>query len=329
MKDRINKILSLVKIENLKNDKRIVVFLICLFIATSLWFLNALSKNYSTTISYPVKYINPPSNQFISNTPPSKFELKVEAFGFSLLRHKLSFSLSPIVLNLTEITNNIEPNSGAYTIYTRNLISRISNQVSNEIRITDLQPDFFQIILDSLKTKDVPVELNVTSSFKPQVKLKVPIASETKKVKITGPANVLDTLFSINTEPVEFSKLDANTEKWVLLLHPEKTKITPEKILLKVEVEKFTEKELKIPIQIINKPENVKVKLFPSEIKLLFTVGLSEFDKITASSFIALVDYNLIENSMEFLEVSIEKKPEFIELLRFSPEKVEFLIETE
>ena len=84
MKKKLNEISGYFKLEKLKNDKRIVVFIVCLSIATVLWFLNALSKDYSTTISYPVKYVNPPGNQFLSNSPPAKFDLKVEAHGFTL-----------------------------------------------------------------------------------------------------------------------------------------------------------------------------------------------------------------------------------------------------
>ena len=148
MKKKLNEISGFFKLEKLKNDKRIVVFMVCLLIATVLWFLNALSKEYSTTITYPVKYVNPPGNQFLSNTPPAKFDLKVEAHGFTLLRHKLNLSFSPIVLNLTNTTQNLEGETGAYTIRSETLRSRISDQVSSEIRIIEVLPDFFTLVLD-------------------------------------------------------------------------------------------------------------------------------------------------------------------------------------
>ncbi|HYQ59128.1 MAG TPA: hypothetical protein VEP89_17420, partial [Draconibacterium sp.] len=107
MKKNIEKISSYLKVEQLKNDKRVVVFLVCVFIATVLWFLNALEKDYTTTISYPVRYVSPPDHQFLANKPPEKLDLKVDAHGFTLLRHKLSFAYSPIILNLTNITRNL------------------------------------------------------------------------------------------------------------------------------------------------------------------------------------------------------------------------------
>lgn len=329
MKQNLSKITGYFKIERLKNDKQVMVFLICLLFATILWFLNAMSKDYSTTILYPVKYVNAPNNQFLSNEPPSELELKVNAHGFTLLRHKLSLSFAPIVLNLTSLTQNLESNYGRYTINTNSLVRRISNQVSSEIKVTDVLPEYFNVILDSLKTKTVPVEPNIEIEFKPQFSLKEPVSTIPDEVNITGPAAILDTIYSLKTEQKSFTKLEANFEKRLDLILPDKVSVSPDKITLRIIVEKFTEKVMKIPIEVINQPKNAKVKLFPSEIKVLFTVGLSEFDNIKSSDFRALADYNLIEKGVENMKITIEKKPDFIEMIRFSPEAVEFLIEME
>lgn len=328
MNKDLSQIKNFFKIEKLKNDKQVIVFLACLLIATSLWFLNALSKEYTTIVSYPIKYINPPKNQFLANKPPEKFDLKVDAYGFTLLRHKLSLSFSPIILNLTNITRNLESNSGRYTINSSGLIRRISDQVSNEINISEIQPEYFEIKFDSLKRKMVPVNFNITTEFKPEFNLKKPITSIPNKVTITGPSSVLDTIKVIRTKSKSFTKIDADINKEVELDEPEGVSVTPKKVELKIEVEKFTEKELSIPVKVLNQPEDKSVKIFPSEIKILFTVGLSEFEKINTSDFSAIVDYNSIEPGSDYLEVTIDKKPPLNQLIRYSPEKVEFLVES-
>ncbi len=316
------------KIDKLKNDRQLIVFLVCLLIASALWFLNALSKDYSTTVSYPVKYVNPPKNEFLANELPDKLDLKVDAHGFTLLRHKLSLSFSPIVLNLSNITKDVNPVADIYTVNSKSLIRRISEQVSNEITITDIQPEVLKILFDSLKSKSVPVKSDITIDFKPQYKLKAPVYATPENVKITGPSIILDSIDTIRTDVKTFSKVDANLERMVDLIAPEKTSVMPPKVKINIEVEKFTEKELTIPIQIKNKPDNVSVKLFPSEVKVVFTVGLSEFDKIKPSDFEASVDFNSAEKGSDNIVVTIDKKPEVNQLVRFSPERVEFLIET-
>ncbi|MCD6355321.1 MAG: hypothetical protein J7L95_07215 [Prolixibacteraceae bacterium] len=323
----ISKILGFFKIKRVKENKRIVAFLTCLLIATVLWFLNALSKEYTTTLSYPVKYITPPKNQFLSNSPVTKFELKVDAYGFTLLRHKLSLSYSPIVLNLTAITKNSSVVNGVYTIRTRDLLRRISEQVSSEISISEIRPDIIRLQLDSLKTKTVLVKPNYKLNFKPQFNLKGPIEISPKKVKITGPAHELDTISFVTTEFVSLDKIDSEIKKSIGLVYPDNTSVNPEKVTLLVPVEKFTEKEFRVPVQVINKPAKTMVKLFPSEIKVVLLVGLSKFDNISVFDLKAFVDFSSITPTSETLEVTIKAKPTFVKIIRKTPEKVEFLIE--
>lgn len=330
MKRKLSDIIKYLQLEKLKNDKQIVAFLVCLLIATVLWFLNALSKDYTSTISYAVKYVNPPSNRFLSNTPPNKFDLKVEAHGFTLLRNKLSLSFSPIVLNLNAITRNEKSESGTYTIRTEDLMRRVSDQVSKEITISEIRPEFITLVLDSLITKKVAIKLNVKTEFKPQFYLKEPLSASPDSVKITGPATILDTIFALKTEAKTFGQLDAQTERQIGLLHPEKTNVSPEKVMVNIPVERYTEKELKLAVEVRNKPKGVNIKLFPSDIKVSFLVGLSEFESITAADFQAYIDYETITNShLEDLDVKIETKSTFIQMLRISPTTVEYLIETD
>lgn len=329
MKIKLSEITGYFKIEKLKNDKQIIVFLICLLIATSLWFLNALSKNYVTTVSYPVKFVNPPSRQFVSNKLPTRFELQVEAHGFTLLRHKLSLSFSPIVINLTQITRDLEASSGKYSIRTSDLLNSVSAQVSNEISVSGIRPEYFTLVIDSLKTKSVPVRLKADLNFKPQFNLKSPVSISPETVSITGPAILLDSIYFLETEYKSYERLDTETERQIVVQHPEHTTVKPEKVNIKIPVEKFTEKEIKIPVQIKNKPDDVKIKLFPADVTVSVLVGLSEFENITPADFVASIDFNAIQPNTENINVMIENNPSFMEILRISPETVEYLIETE
>ncbi len=328
MNNNINKIPHYFRIEKLRNDKRIVIYLVCVLIATALWFLNALSKDYSTTISYPVRYVNPPSHQFLSNQPPSKLDLKVDAHGFTLLRYKLSLSFSPIVLNLGTITKNESAVNGSYNIQTSGLMRRIQSQVSSEISIVEIQPELIPIVLDSLKTKLVPVKTNFNLEFKPQYNLQKQIQLTPRSVKITGPSAIIDTIQSVQLEKLTLKDLDQNMATNVKVLYPDNTEADPEKVLVTIEVEKYTEKEIKIPIRVKNKPEGVNLKLFPSEVKVTCMVGLSEFENLTPNDFSAEVDYRDVTNELRTLNVKIEQKSSFIQVVRFAPESVEYLTET-
>jgi hypothetical protein len=315
-------------IEKLKNDKRTIVFAACLLIATTLWFLNALGKNYATTLSYPVKYINSPDNQFLANTPPSKFQLHVEAYGFTLLRHKLAFSFSPILLNLTTMRQNMPEESNTMTVRTEDLIRQISEQISKEVNIIDVTPRTFTLIFDSLQTKKVRVNPDFKITLKSQFYISDSIVTNPPEVYITGPAGILDSLNFVVTEHEIFNDISSGIEKQVCIVTPSGTKTDPAKVTLIIPVEKFTEKEIKIPVKI--KPDQYAsvLKLFPSEVTVSFMVSLSNYENISENDFEAFVNYEPESGGSETLEVKIESHPPGIEKMHINPGSVEFLIET-
>src|SRR5690554_2784233 len=316
-------------IDRLKNDRRIFIFSVCLLIATTLWFLDALSKDYTTTMTYNVKYVNPPRNLFLANTPPPKIDLRVQAHGFTLMRHKLAFSFSPLLLDLTALSQSIDSTQYTVQVTSEKIIRRIDHQISKEISITEVTPRNIILQFDTLHSKIVPVKPMVTLNFKPQFNLNDTVQADPVSVEIAGPAGLIDTITSLQTLPVTFNDLETSVRQSIRILHPDHTSIYPDRVSLNVPVERFTEKKVTLPVQIINMPEDANIKLFPAQVNIAFMVGLSNYDNVSSTDFTAWVDFEQISSQQETLEVQVEAKPEFIQLIKVSPASVEYLIETE
>ncbi len=329
MNSKISKLTSYLRLDKIRNDRRIFVFSVCLLIATTLWFLNSLSNNYNAVLSYSVKYVNPPDNLFLANNPPSKIDLRVEAHGFTLLRHKLAFSFSPILLDLSAFAQNIESENKIVSVTSESLIRRIGTQVSNEISIIEVSPSTILLRFDTLETRLVPVNPRVTLNFKPQFNLNGILIIKPDSVEISGPAGVLDTITALPTVPLTFNDLETSIEQLVRVQHPVRTELSPDRVLLSVPVEKFTEKKVTLPVQVNNLPQDVQIKLFPAQVSVSFMVGLSSYESISSADFTATVDYNQVSPDRETLDVQIEASPLFIQLVKVSPSSVEFVIETD
>ena len=329
MNSSINKITTYFRLDRLRKDRRIFVFSVCLLIATTLWFLDALSKNYYTTLSYNVRYVNPPENLFLANNPPSKLDLRVEAHGFTLLRHKLAFGYSPILLDLSAFTENMEDVNSDIRVTSETLLRRIGNQLSNEISVAEVSPATILLRFDSLETRLVPVEPLVNLNFKPQFNINGNIRIKPDSIEISGPAGVLDTITFLPTVPVTFDDLETSVEQLISVQHPVRTQLTPARVLVSIPVEKFTEKKITLPIQITNMPKDVQIKLFPPNVTVSFLVGLSSYESITSADFTATVDYSQVSNERETFEIQIETTAEYIQQVKVTPSSVEYLIESE
>jgi len=306
-----------------------MVFLICLAIATVFWFLNALNKEYTVDLSFPVKYTNLPKNKILANSPPDHFTLKVNSYGFTILRHKLNMAFSPLVFNVNDFTGGRMESSenSKFRIGTRQFISRLSGQVSNELRIIEIQPDSLYFEFDRLVQRKMKVKPNVTYTLKQQYYLNGNIATEPDSVLVSGAESVLDTMAYVSTQTQHYKQLEKNIQRNVPLENYKNVTLDPKRVILKIPMEEYTEKNLVVPVYVSDAPEGISIKLFPDKVKLSFLVGLSHFSDISENDFLLTVRYSDIAEKKEMLSINLDTKPQNILSVSIAPEQVEYLIE--
>ncbi len=313
----------------MKDDRRVVIFLVCIGIATSFWFLNALNKDYKVELSFPVKYTNLPKNKNLANEPPSSFILEVNAHGFSILRHKLSLAFSPLVFNVNQFTGKIMENSdrSGFAIPSRRFIDPISDQISNELRINHIWPDTLYFSFDKIIETKVKVKPNIELSFKKQHFLNSEARTRPDSVTVSGPKSILDTLQFVYTKFQTYKEVDQTIQRNVSLEESDLFDFKPKRVVLNIPVEEYTEKQLEIPITIAGRPDSIKINLFPAKTRLTFTTGLTSYNEILANDFEASVSYADILKNPERLVVSLTRQPANIQGLNIATTEVEYLIE--
>jgi hypothetical protein len=93
-------------------------------------------------------------------------------------------------------------------------------------------------------------------------------------------------------------------------------------------VEKFTERTLEVDVKVNNVPNSYRISTFPSKVKVVFQIGLSDFNKINEKDFEVVCDYRLIESdAIDYLIPKIKSKPNFVGSVKIIPNKIEFLLE--
>ncbi len=105
-----------------------------------------------------------------------------------------------------------------------------------------------------------------------------------------------------------------------------KTIIDPSKVLISVPVEKFTEKVFELSINTKTYDENISIRTFPTKVKAVFLVPLSEYENFIESVLLAKVDLKKSDLEMKKLPISINGYPKYVELLRLEPSNVEFIV---
>ena len=203
----------------------------------------------------------------------------------------------------------------------------IQQQLFGGTQILQISPSLFPLQYSKMAVKKLPVLANLDVNFRPGYLGEESVQITPDSVVVHGPQNTLDTLENINTE--EFKALDVhqNIDQKIGLEELAGVEFEVESIELHWSVLPFSEKRLTIPIEVVNLPLGVKVKLFPPEVNLRATLPLSLLSAVKSSDFLLVVDYEDInEGQSDVMEIKLRKQPPSVKKVIWEPLNVNYLI---
>jgi hypothetical protein len=314
--------------ENIKANKKLATYMFFVILATIFWFLNALSKEYTTTVNYPVTYKDFPSKKILSNELPPKLKLTVRAKGFDLLRYKISFFQS-LNFSVNEYTNSKMEKVGDnnFLFPTNRITSQVATQLSSAISVTHISPDTINFQFSSLIEKKIPVHLNRNFNFEPQFRLGGDVVLSPDSVWVIGAKAIIDSIKQLETELLEFKELNESKTKRIGLVKVKGLSFVQKKVNVELPVEQFTEAQKQIRLKVINVPKSVFLRLFPHEIKLSYLVGLKDYESILKEQFELEADYLKMDTVRNKLQVYLKNSPLNVSNISFYPGEVGYLIE--
>jgi hypothetical protein len=335
MKEKIKS--YLVKIQSLKNlrkitiNKKSLIFLFFVGIASIFWLLNALSKEYTATIDHPIRYYNFPNDKVLVGKLPNYISIKVNAFGFSILKYKykLRTSFDAIDLNVKQLgLRKITGSKSKYYILTRYEQAKISKQLKKEIKLLEIYPDTIYFHLADIVSKKVLVAHNVDFTLDKQTMLNGNITLNPDSIVISGPQTIIDTIDSVFTSFQDYKLLTARFTRNIGLKPIEGIIFKTKRIVITIPAEKFTEKTIKKELEIMNLPDSLSLKAFPNYIDISYQYALSNFEKISDADFVVSIDYNDIKSALSNkLKVQMESSPEQAKKIKYFPTHIEFIVE--
>jgi len=172
----------------------------------------------------------------------------------------------------------------------------------------------------------LPVKPDFTFEVDKQFTVRDGIILEPDSVEVTGPDLILDTLKYATTVQSDLGLLSRNYSDKVKLRKLNDLEYNRSRVDCTIELEKYTEVQLSIPVEVLNLPDSLSLQTFPSRIKLTCNVGLSKYDRMDKNLFRAVVDYSAIGEKTRELDVTIQNIPVYLISYEYSPKSVEFLI---
>lgn len=311
-------------------NRNAAVFSVFLLLSFIFWFLNALSKDISGKVKYPVRYINFPEDLALVNELPDRIEIELDGPGYSIVKTKLKGNKTPLIVDVANSGLSFHGDKGQQRSYIMSFRLRetFRQQLRADYDIVGVEPDTIAFLFDRTIRKMVPVRPDIEINTQRQFMVNGSVSCKPDSVEISGPESLVDTITYVTTKQHTFNQLNEKLSKSLNVELIRKVSISHKKVDISIPVEQFTEAIIRIPVTILNNPDTANVKLFPAFVIIQFNVAISDYNKIQDANIKAVVDMEGLDvRSTNKLDVEIIDLPLFASSLKYNPSQLEYIIE--
>ena len=298
---------------------RIKMFISFVAISFVIWFFKKFSREYQEEIKIKIELVDIPRSFIISSVSDSILNLNLKATGFQFLYYYYLDNTIQISFQKAIYTNNI----GQLEIASE--FNKLQDQLLGEPQILSFFPSKIQIAYHPKFSKKVPI---VLPKFNLDVGYSITkINLNPDSIIVTGPKNILDDIINIDLNYKNELPIKSNfLQKIPIKLKENELSYNFIEVDVEVLVDLFSEKVLNIPISVSNFPKNRVLKLFPSQVELVFSSSINNLKKIKPSDFEVGFNYDSIDKEKNTAKINLLKSPLSADNVRFNPQDVFFLI---
>ena len=315
------------KANHLAWKRKVLVFSFFLVISIIIWLLNALSKNYTTEIKYPITYSKFPQNKVLISEIPDHLILKVNGHGYALFSYK--FSNRPIPISFPVSSFSMSRMSGDTTkfyILTRYTRERVERQLSGELQLVEIFPDTLVFQFANEVNRWLPLEPVLEFQIGRGFTLVDRVEISPESILVTGPDITLDTLRSLKTEKLSLGALEKNYSGTLRIANYPGLNYQRSVVNCVIRIEKLTEVQVRVPVQINGLPDSLRMQTFPQQVTVKGMIGLSDYERVVPEAFRIEVNYSEVLENRSRLEVHMRTSPDELMSADFYPRYVEYLL---
>lgn len=304
-------------------NEKFVIFCFFLLFSSIIWYLNKLGGDYLVDLKLPVKVVYSEADKMLVDEGIPTLKIQVKTKGFTILRYKLGAILNPLRIDISSYRlHRSTGTSGNYYILTNALKSNLSTQLPSNMKIENIIPDTLFFHFSSAYTKKVPVVANTAFSFDEQFMQIGGVVLNPDSVVISGPESVIRNIRNVRTAMIRGDALNEPFSGIVALYEENNVVADIKEVSYSVDVAKFTERTLKLPIT-ISRADSSSVLLIPSQVDVSFRIALKDYGKIQPSLFRLSASFDERSSVSSHVKVKLDTFPAFVNHIKIEPEFIE------
>ena len=276
--------------------------LLCVFAATTFWFLNALNKEHTSTIRYPLEFLYDSETYIEVESLPEYVQINVNGVGWNLLKNSLGIKVSPLQIPVEDPvdTRRIAGNA---------LPGLISEQLS-DFQLNYVLTDTLRIHLDQRINKTIYLKVDTSQiALAPNVGIRSGVRITPDSVRLEGASSSLSTLGDTLTIVLEEETIDSDFNEIVGIdLPPAVSALNTNSVRIEFEIVEFEERSVRIPINLINAPTD-SLQISPNETTVRYRIAADE-ENVNPAAFRVIADYEAMDPQDSLIIISLTAFPD-------------------
>lgn len=311
---------------NTTKFKRIAYSFVIAFV---FWFFIKSEDSYTVNLDIPLVARNLQEQKTYKEEVPESIFVTLKGTGRSFIWLRVLNNLYrddfKAVIDLSSITDeyNFELDS-----YYKENPEKIVLPSSLDLQFVEvLNPRNVQIKLQRYMVKKVPIESQILVSTEPgYIALGGQFSPDS--ISIGGPEEAVNEIDFVFTEKDTLLDLIASVNGNWSILNPNKlVSFDPKKVDALIDVQPISETIVTgIPVELINKPNDVNVFVNPASVSLTIVGGLKQITNILPEDIDVIIDFDLWNSEKQFYSPTIKLPDYLIEWKDLSPNNLEILV---
>ena len=266
-----------------------------------------------------IELIDIPKSHIISSVSDSILNLNLNATGFQFLYYYFLDNTVKISFQKAVYRNNTA------SLEIASEFNKLQDQLLGDPEILSFFPSKIEINYQSEFSKKVPI---VFPKFNLDIGYSITnLNLYPDSIIVTGPKNVLADINHVDLDYKNETTLKSNFfDKIPINQGENELNYNVKEVDVEVTIDLFSEKNLNIPISVSNLPKSKVLKLFPSQVELVFSSSINNLKKIKPSDFRVGFNYDSVDKEKNTAKIKLLKSPLSAKNVRLNPQDIFFLI---
>ena len=289
-------------------------------ISSFFWIVTKFSNVYKFKNDFYINWTNIPKT-IIVDDQEKKISILISATGFEIILYK--FFIKNIDLS---IDKDVIYDKNIATVNINKKLFEIENQLFENNKIEGIISKQILFNYSVLSKKKVPVFFDKKIKFRPGYLNEDEFNLIPDSIFVIGPTNIIDTLKRVKTILFEKNDVYKSINELIELSVLDNLLFNQNEIKISSIIKKYSEKDFKIPIKILNLPDSIRLKLFPNYVTLKAIISLDRYNEISNNDFMITSNYKSLNSNFTSLSLLLREYPKDVKNINWYPKTVNYLI---